>query len=64
MSLKASFTNAVPYDRSSERWWDITWSVAYHIAKDMGPISTVEKPGFIKMVTKLDPRYTLPSTIL
>jgi len=31
------------------------------MAKEMIPIYTVENPGFRRMVTKLDPRYKLPS---
>ena len=36
-------------------------AVTYYIAKDSVPISTVEKPGFKHMVSKLNPRYQLPS---
>ena len=36
-------------------------AVAYHIAKDAVPLSTIEKPGFQLMVSKLNPRYQLPS---
>jgi len=32
------------------------------MAKEMIPISTVEKAGFTKMVRKLDPRYEVPSS--
>lgn len=36
-------------------------AVAMYIAKDMVPIYTVEKPGFIHLLKVLDPRYVLPS---
>lgn len=39
----------------------ITDAVAMYIAKDMVPIYTVEKPGFIHLLKVLDPRYVLPS---
>ena len=34
---------------------------AYYIAKDMVPIYTVERNGFIKMLQTMDPKYQLPS---
>ena len=36
-------------------------AVAFCIAKDMLPLQLVDKPGFCHMVTKLNPRYNLPS---
>ena len=38
----------------------ITAAVANYIAKDMAPVSVVEKPGFQKLVKTLDPKYHLP----
>lgn len=35
--------------------------MTYHIAKDMVPIYTVEKPGFKKLINTIDPKYQLPS---
>ena len=32
-----------------------------YIAEDTQPLSTVDRPGFKYMVTKLNPRYQLPS---
>ena len=40
---------------------DITKSITYCLAKDMLPISTVDKPGFKAMVYRFNPRYQLPS---
>ena len=59
--LQASLTHAVPYERTSEKWRDITKAVAYHIAKDMAPIATVEQAGFIQLLKTMNPRYQLPS---
>ncbi|XP_076836729.1 E3 SUMO-protein ligase ZBED1-like [Brachyhypopomus gauderio] len=60
-TLQNSFTCAVPYEKKSEKWGDITKAVAYHIAKDMVPISTVEQKGFVQLIKTLDQRYQLPS---
>ena len=49
------------YVRSSKRWQEITNSVGKFIAKEMMPVSVVERPGFKEMVQKLDPRYEIPS---
>ena len=46
-----------PYTRGSQCWKAITESVTRFMAKEM---STVEKPGFLSMVKKLDPRYEVP----
>ena len=41
---------------------DGTWSCSCcYIAKDMQPYSIVESPGFRMLVSKLSPRYKLPS---
>ena len=50
-----------PYTSGSRCWKAITESVTRFMAKEMIPISTVEKPGFLSMVTKLDPRYEVAS---
>lgn len=54
------YSTSVPYDKSSKRYKDITDAVAFYIAKDMLPLSTVEKPGFKYLLNVLDPRYALP----
>ena len=43
-----------PFCRSNQ-------AVAYFLAKDMQPVYTVEKSGFKFLVSKLNPRYSLPS---
>ena len=50
-----------PYTCGSQCWKAITESVMHFMAKEMIPISTVEKPGFLSMVMKLDPQYEVPS---
>ncbi len=45
-----------PYPRSSKRWQELTDSVAYTIAKDCLPFSTVDKPGFKRMLATFDSR--------
>ena len=52
--------NTAPYDKKGARWKAVTDAVAMYIAKDMVPIHTVEKPGFIHLLKILDPRYVLP----
>lgn len=42
-TLAASFSHAVPYDRSGTRWKQMTEALAIHIGMDMVPIYTVEK---------------------
>ena len=46
MTLAAFFSKAVPYEKKSQKWKEITATVTHYIAKDMAPISVVEKPGF------------------
>lgn len=60
-TLQNSLTRAVPYERKSEKWREITKAVAYHIAKDMVPIARVEQAGFVQPLKTADPRYQLPS---
>ena len=40
---------------------ELNKAVGYFLAKDMQTLYTVEKPGFKHLVSKLDPKYTLPS---
>ena len=59
--LQASFALGVASRRTSDQWRDITKAVAFHLAKDMAPISTVEQTGFVPLLKTLNPRYQLPS---
>ncbi len=61
MSLKDTFARGTAYDKKSKQWNDITNAITIHLAKDMVPLSIVEKDGFKEMIKTLDPRYVLPS---
>ena len=49
------------YDPKGAQAKELNHAVAYFLAKDMQPLYTEEKPGFQKMIAKLNPRYKLPS---
>lgn len=51
------FSKATPYDKSGQRWKDITNTVAFYIGKDMLPTTLWKKPGFKKLLKILDPKY-------
>nr|XP_054594508.1 E3 SUMO-protein ligase ZBED1-like [Nothobranchius furzeri] len=59
--LRASLSHSEPYERTSNKWREITKAVAFHIAKDMAPVSTVEQTGFVQLLKTMDSRYHLPS---
>ena len=59
--LAWSFSHCIPYDKKGSRWKAIMDAITLHIAKDMVPIHTVEKPRFIHMLKTLDHRQVLPS---
>ena len=59
-TITEAFKLATKLSSTSHERKAITKSVAYHLAKDMRPLSTVDLPGFQRMVTKLNPRYQLP----
>ena len=60
-SLEATWDKTKLFSSSSAEYKDLTKSVTYCLARDMLPISTVEKPGFKAMLRKFNPRYSLPS---
>ena len=49
------------YTANSPQALELNKAVTYFIAKDAQPFSVVEKPGFKRMISKLNPRYQLPS---
>ena len=49
------------YHPKSAQAQELNRAVAYFLAKDMQPYFTVEREGFLKMVSKLNPRYKVPS---
>lgn len=60
-SVQQSFASVTPYEKTSKRYKEITEAITYCLAKDMMPMRTVEKPGFVHLVNKLDRRYEIPS---
>ena len=60
-TLQQTYERATKYPPQSPTAVELNSAVTYFIAKDMRPVSIVEKPGFQHMVSKLNPRYQLPS---
>ena len=60
-TLGSIITSSTLYSSNSPQAKDLNRTVAYHIAKDAMPLSTVDKLGFRFMISKLNPRYHLPS---
>ena len=58
------YSAAVPYDKTSKRYKEITDAAAYHLVKDLLRLRTVEKSGYKNLVRVLDPRYILISNRL
>ena len=50
-----------PYPANSSRAQELNRAGASFIASEMQPYQIVEKPGFKKMINKLDPKYHLPT---
>lgn len=50
---KSIVSSITPYENCSKRSKDITRAVSYFLAKDMMPLSTVERDGFRKLVKVL-----------
>ncbi len=61
VTIVEALNKSTLYTRGSKRWQQITDSVTFCLAKDCIPLYTVEKPGFRKMLRKLDQRYEPPS---
>ena len=49
------------YNPNSSRAQELNRAVASFIASEMQPYQILEKPGFKKMISKLDPKYQLPT---
>ncbi len=60
-TIDQSFTNATPYGKTSKRHKELTDAITRFLAKDMMPVKTVSKGGFVGLINKLDRRYQLPS---
>ena len=59
--LEATWDKTKLFSSSSQEYNKLTKSVKYCLAKDMLPISTVDKPGFKAMLRNFNPRYQLPN---
>ena len=60
-TLQQVINKGKKYKAKSSRLCELNKAVAYYLAKDMQPLYAVERPGFKKLVAKLDPKYALPS---
>ena len=56
-----TLSNSIKYGSDSAQAKQLNKAVTYFIAKDAMPLYTVEKPGFWYLISKLNPRYSLPS---
>jgi hypothetical protein len=52
--------SVTPYGTNSSRKRTITDAITLFLTRDMMPIRTVAKPGFINLLKTLDPRYEVP----
>ena len=55
------YSAALPYDKTSKYYDEITDAVAYHLVKDLLPLRTVEKSGYNNLIHMIDPAYILIS---
>ncbi|KAL0189899.1 hypothetical protein M9458_016998, partial [Cirrhinus mrigala] len=60
-TVQEAFQRQASYGPSSHRAKEINHAIAYCIAKDMIPIYTVAKPGFLKLMKTTVPLYKVPS---
>ena len=61
LTLLDSWDKRRPLSSSSREHKTLTNAVTYCLARDMLPLSTVDKPGFRKMLQQFNPRYQLPT---
>ncbi len=59
-TITDALQSVTPMPRSSVQWNRLTKAVCFFIAKDMQPLSTVNDPGFRRMIRAFEPRYTPP----
>ena len=52
---------SMKYPSQSNITKELNSAVTFYLATDMQPISSVERPGFRHLISKLNPRYQLPS---
>ena len=62
-TLEQTYERTTKYSSQSPTAIELNSAVMHFVAKDMRPLSIVDKPGFQHtcMVSKLNPRYQLPS---
>ena len=60
-SIIDSLSKKQPLSSSSKEHKALINSVANSLARDMLPVSTVDKPGFRAMLYQFNPRYQLPT---
>lgn len=60
-SLTKMFESVTPYERNSKRHGETTQAITEFIAKEMMPLSTMTKPGFMALINTLDKWYSIPS---
>ena len=60
-SLSNTLQSGHKYEWKSRKWQQLTDAVTYCLAKDMMPIFSVEKEGFVRLLHSLDSQYELPS---
>ena len=60
LSLHESLERSKIFSPDSSAAREINHAVTYFIAKEMQPLSIVDKPGFRHMVKKLNPHYQMP----
>lgn len=60
-TIDESVSRLTKYARGCPQAKEMTHAITYYLAKDAVRIFTVERAGFKDMVSKLNPRYELPS---
>ena len=60
-SLPDSIEQRKCHPSNSPQAIELNAAVGYYLAKDMQPLNTVERPGFRKLILKLNPRYNMLS---
>ena len=60
-SIKEVLLVSRKYTANSPQALELNKAITYLIAKDAQPFSVFEKPGFKRMISKLNQRYQLPS---
>jgi len=61
VTLPVAIERMQPYPSSSKRAQEITNALSHSIVKEMMPFNIVERPGFRKLLNKLNDRYNIPS---